>query len=158
MVSKPMLLELPPRQLRGCRTLSDAYWLIHRLLWSRKHLQFRPDALVDAGPQLQSVSKRRGPGDQSGASGLEAAITSRFASFRVGSLAYFGENRDSYIAFHLLSMARLPTLFTAYPSGASIKHAGGSIWGRRLATDKGIGPAFAGFLGARSAGLEPATF
>ena len=49
------------------------------------------------------MDKRGGPGDQSGASGLEAATTSRFASFRVGSLAYFGENRDSYIAFHLLS-------------------------------------------------------
>ncbi len=69
--------------------------------------------------------------DSRGPLGFEATITSRFASFRVGSLAYSGENRDSYIAFHLLSMARSPTLFAAYPLGASVKHAGGGIWGRR---------------------------
>jgi hypothetical protein len=62
------------------------------------------------------MDKRRGPGDQSGASGLEAAITSRFASFRVGSLAYFGENRDSYIAFHLLSDGSLAYSIRCLPA------------------------------------------
>src|ERR671917_727909 len=37
---------------------------------------------------LLRMDKRRGPRDQSGALGLEAATTSRFASFLVGSLAF----------------------------------------------------------------------
>jgi hypothetical protein len=55
--------------------------------------------------------------DSRGPLGFEATITSRFASFRVGSLAYSGENRDSYIAFHLLSDDSLAYSVRHIPTG-----------------------------------------
>ena len=57
--------------------------------------------------------------DSRGPLGFEATITSRFASFRVGSLAYSGENRDSYIAFHLLSDDSLAYSVRHIPTGCA---------------------------------------
>ncbi len=67
-------------------------------------------------PQFVFMPKRRGPGDQSEASGLEAAITSRFASFRVGSLAFAARTATLTSRSISFPMARLPTPILFLPT------------------------------------------
>lgn len=72
---------------------------------------------------LPRMDKSRGPRDQSGALGLEAAITSRFASFRVGSLAFAARTATLTSRSISLPMVRLPTLLGTCPSNVKTKHA-----------------------------------
>jgi hypothetical protein len=62
--------------------------------------------------------------DYRGPLGLEATITSRFASFRVGSLAFAARTATLTSRCISFPMTRLPTLFGIYPPGARANHGG----------------------------------